>query len=81
MKMRNKTGPSTDPCGTPLHTGLQLKYEPSRHTYHFVLCKKLRLINEKLIKITKLATKAIRKMATGIDISIFSVIYHNSDAS
>ena len=22
MKMRNKTGPSTEPCGTPLHTGL-----------------------------------------------------------
>jgi len=32
MKMRNKTGPSTDPCGTPLYTGLQLEYEPSRHT-------------------------------------------------
>jgi len=25
MKIRNKTGPSTDPCETPLHTYLQLE--------------------------------------------------------
>ena len=32
MKMRNKIGPNTDHCRTPLHTGLHLEYLPSRHT-------------------------------------------------
>ena len=32
MNIRKRTGPKTDPRGTPLHTLLQLENEPSRHT-------------------------------------------------
>ena len=30
--IRKSIGPNTDPCGTPLHTRLQLEYAPSRLT-------------------------------------------------
>jgi len=32
MKIRKSTGPRTDPCGTPLHTGFQVDCSPLMHT-------------------------------------------------
>jgi len=37
MNMRNNTGPKTEPCGTPLQTGLQVDCSPLIHTLCFLL--------------------------------------------
>ena len=36
MKIRNKTGPKTDPCGTPLVTSLHPELWPFIHTFCFL---------------------------------------------
>jgi len=43
IKMRISTGPSSDPCGTPLHTRLQLEHEPSWQTHCFLSANQARI--------------------------------------
>ena len=56
MKMRNKTGPRTDPCGTPLVTNLHIEYWSLMHTRCFLPLNQLLIHSQTLPLIPWLAT-------------------------